>query len=453
MYLRKLFYASISLFALVQGHISLISPCPRFITTGKNCPAIPAGQEPAQEINKPISSRQQDFNDPLCKFEKPWPTPVAKWTAGKSITVEFGQHAVSHSGGHCEFSVSYDGGKTFVVIHQELRYCFVGKKPASITNEVSVFSYTFDLPKDLPSSDKAVFAWTWVNASGNREFYMNCADVSIAGSSKSFTGKEMTIVNYKDYPTVPEFNMDYETGIKLYTSDAKNITVTSDGSGGAGPNDDDSEELSDTVSEPPADTVPDPPPAPQTDSDSEEPSDTGSVDQSADGTASGTVTSEMPTIMPTATNVPTVTTTATVTTAVMDGDSNKGTHHHGGMCCQNCCGCNGGNNGGWFGGMQNMGGYQQYGYYGPGYIVPDPGMDTVNNYFYANNNGGYQGQYQGGGQAGYQNGHQGGGQNYYQYSYGQAPNQNYPGVPNFANNDQMYGPPINTQASSVSIIQ
>ncbi|PIA19743.1 hypothetical protein COEREDRAFT_33908, partial [Coemansia reversa NRRL 1564] len=105
----------------------------------------------------------------------------AKWTAGKSITVEFGQHAVSHSGGHCEFSLSYDGGKTFVVIHQELRYCFVGKKPASITNEVSVFSYTFKLPEDLPSSDKAVFSWTWVNASGNREFYMNCADVSISG--------------------------------------------------------------------------------------------------------------------------------------------------------------------------------------------------------------------------------------------------------------------------------
>ncbi|KAJ2801029.1 hypothetical protein H4R20_003837, partial [Coemansia guatemalensis] len=404
MNLSKLFYASVSLFALAQGHISLISPCPRFITTGKDCPALPAGQEAAQEINKPISSRQQDFNDPLCKFEKAWPTPVAKWTAGQSITVEFGQHAVSHSGGHCEFSVSYDGGKTFVVIHQELRYCFVGKKPASITNEVSVFSYTFDLPKDLPSSDKAVFAWTWVNASGNREFYMNCADVSIAGSSKSFTGKEMTIVNYKDYPTLPEFNMDYETGIKLYTSDAKNITVTSDGSGGEGSavDDSDSEGSSDmdSVDQSADDT------AINTDSVSNDNSAINTDSASLDSSASDTLATETPTIMPTTTDIPTA--TATATASVPGGDNNKGTHHHGGMCCQNCCGCNGGYNGGWFGGMQNMGGYQQYGYYGPGYMVPNPGMDTVNNYFYAYDNGGSQGQYQGGGQTGYQGGYPGG---------------------------------------------
>ncbi|KAJ1933129.1 hypothetical protein EC988_009222 [Linderina pennispora] len=96
-------------------------------------------------------------------------------------------------------------------------------------------SYTFTLPQDLPSSDKAVFSWTWINASGNRELYMNCADVAIkGGSSSSYTGKQMTLANYPGYPTLPEFNGNYETGIELYNS-AKNITVSPSGgsTGGA----------------------------------------------------------------------------------------------------------------------------------------------------------------------------------------------------------------------------
>ncbi|KAJ1717996.1 hypothetical protein LPJ61_006967, partial [Coemansia biformis] len=211
----------------VQAHISLKSPCPRYSPTGENCPVVPAGQQLDQEMNAPISSVQQGFSKPFCKYSTPWPTPAAKWTAGQSITVKFGKHAVSHSGGHCEFSMSYDGGKTFVIIHQELQYCFVGQN-LGVTNEVKIFDYTFDLPKDLPASDKAIFAWSWVNASGNREFYMNCADVAISGTSKSFTGKQMAVANYKGYPTIPEFNGNYNTGLDLYKN-ARSITVTGTG--------------------------------------------------------------------------------------------------------------------------------------------------------------------------------------------------------------------------------
>ncbi|KAJ1769752.1 hypothetical protein LPJ74_003777 [Coemansia sp. RSA 1843] len=143
----------------------------------------------------------------------------------------FKYNIVSHSGGHAEFSISYDGGKAFVVLIQVLRYVFVGKYPGAITNEVSVLAYYIKLPDKLPSSDKAVFAWTWVNASGNREFYMNCADVAIKGTSDSITGKEMTIVNYPNYPTVPEFKRNYETAINYYTTDAKYVKVYGNGKG------------------------------------------------------------------------------------------------------------------------------------------------------------------------------------------------------------------------------
>ncbi|KAJ1956245.1 hypothetical protein GGI12_005356, partial [Dipsacomyces acuminosporus] len=186
-------------------------------------------------INAPISSVQLGNPKPLCKHTTPYATPSATWTAGQTVAVKFSQAAAIHSGGHCEFSISYDNGKTFAVIHQELRYCFVGSKPASVTNDPVIRSYEIKLPANLPSSDKAVFAWTWVNASGNREFYMNCADVAIkGGSSTSYTGKEMTIANYPNYPTIPEFKGNYDTGMEYYTN-ARQITVSPGGGNSSSP--------------------------------------------------------------------------------------------------------------------------------------------------------------------------------------------------------------------------
>ncbi|KAJ2876588.1 hypothetical protein FB639_003889, partial [Coemansia asiatica] len=148
-----------------------------------------------------------------------------------AVTVKFQADGAAHGGGHCQFSLSYDGGKTFVVVHEELKYCFFGQ--ASDSNSASILSYTFNLPSNLPSSDKAVFAWTWVNAIGNREFYMNCADVAIKGTSTSFTGKRMTIANHDGYPTIPEFNGNYDTGLEYYNNVAQ-ITVTGSGSSSSG---------------------------------------------------------------------------------------------------------------------------------------------------------------------------------------------------------------------------
>ncbi|KAJ2723527.1 hypothetical protein GGI07_002565 [Coemansia sp. Benny D115] len=234
----KLFAASVLasaglLAGLVAGHVSIINPCPRYSPVGENCPALPAGESMdtgEKAINAPISSVTLGGTAmPLCRHTTPYATPSATWTAGQSVTIKFNPSAAIHSGGNCEFSISYDNGKTFAVIHQELRYCFLSSKPSGLTNTASVLSYTFNLPADLPSSDKAVFAWSWVNASGNREFYMNCADVAIkGGSSSSYTGKEMTIANYPGYPTIPEFNGNYETGMEHYTN-AKNITVSPSG--------------------------------------------------------------------------------------------------------------------------------------------------------------------------------------------------------------------------------
>ncbi|KAJ2462779.1 hypothetical protein EV174_007058, partial [Coemansia sp. RSA 2320] len=94
--------------------------------------------------------------------------------------------------------------------------------------------YTFTLPAGLPGSDHAVFSWSWVNAIGNREFYNLCSDVSITGGSAPYTGKQMTIANHAGYPTIPEFDGNYDTGLQYYTN-ATSITVTGSGSSSPAP--------------------------------------------------------------------------------------------------------------------------------------------------------------------------------------------------------------------------
>ena len=67
-----------------------------------------------------------------------------------------------HEGGSCQLSISEDGGSTFKVIKS-----FMGNCPAAAGVTLNV-----DIPKDVKSGD-VVFAWTWNNNTGNREFYMN----------------------------------------------------------------------------------------------------------------------------------------------------------------------------------------------------------------------------------------------------------------------------------------
>ncbi|KAJ2782954.1 hypothetical protein H4R18_001970 [Coemansia javaensis] len=209
------------------AHMAMTAPCGRY---NPNCPVggvLPPGESPDYDIKTPIhSSDPKAATQPLCKHTTPWAKPVASWTAGQAVTVSFEAGGAGHGGGHCQFSLSYDGGKTFVVVHEELRHCFYSG--ASNGNNADVLSYTFTLPKNVPGSDKAIFAWTWVNAIGNREFYMNCADVAIQGTSTSYTGKKMTIANYPGYDSIPEFHGNYETGINLYTN-MPSITVTGSG--------------------------------------------------------------------------------------------------------------------------------------------------------------------------------------------------------------------------------
>jgi len=101
-----------------------------------------------------------------------------------------------HGGGHCQFGIVYDD-KFFIVIKQIIRDCLIN---------TSNYEFTIE---NLPNRKVTVF-WTWINAIGNREYYMDCADVKINIPNNNIKetiihGKELIIANILGFPTIPEF--------------------------------------------------------------------------------------------------------------------------------------------------------------------------------------------------------------------------------------------------------
>ncbi|KAI9230422.1 MAG: putative endoglucanase precursor, partial [Piptocephalis tieghemiana] len=121
--------------------------------------------------------------------------PVQRsYRAGMSISTRFSGTSGRGQGGHCQFSLSYDGGKTFIVIRTILGSCLKGADRA----------YSIRLPKSAPSGD-AIFSWTWYNAKGSRDMYQNCADIHIRGSVAGvLTGPRLLIAQLPGTPWIPE---------------------------------------------------------------------------------------------------------------------------------------------------------------------------------------------------------------------------------------------------------
>ncbi|KAK1829283.1 hypothetical protein QBC39DRAFT_392677 [Podospora conica] len=95
--------------------------------------------------------------------------PTASFAPGSTYNMTIVGGA-AHGGGSCQASLSYDGGATFTVIESIIGGCPLNS------------NYDFTVPADAPTG-QAIFAWTWQNTIGNREFYMNCAAVTVGGGS------------------------------------------------------------------------------------------------------------------------------------------------------------------------------------------------------------------------------------------------------------------------------
>ncbi|KAK3344196.1 hypothetical protein B0T25DRAFT_320455 [Lasiosphaeria hispida] len=122
-------------------------------------------------MTAPLSGDGSNF--PCKGYQSDLGTPAGASTATfapgstHNMTITGG---AAHGGGSCQAALSYDGGKTFTVIKS-----IVGGCPLSS-------NYDFTIPDDAQGGN-ALFAWTWYNELGNREFYMNCAPITIGGGA------------------------------------------------------------------------------------------------------------------------------------------------------------------------------------------------------------------------------------------------------------------------------
>ncbi|KAJ9069640.1 hypothetical protein DSO57_1016451 [Entomophthora muscae] len=193
--------------SLVLAHMEMTNPAPRRSKHHKGYKDID------YDMTSPLGGR---FKFPCRGFAE---GPVKdKYTAGQEIDVKIAGGA-THGGGHCQFALSFNG-KVFVTIHTVF-----GKCPQPERN------FSVKIPKNFPSG-KAVFAWVWNNRAGNRELYMNCADIEISGGSgTSYTSPELLIANFpvsgKKVHSFPEGFAD-DFGKNLFAAQP-NITIALSG--------------------------------------------------------------------------------------------------------------------------------------------------------------------------------------------------------------------------------
>ncbi|KAI1388679.1 uncharacterized protein F4822DRAFT_253237 [Hypoxylon trugodes] len=152
-------------------------------------------------ITSPITQAQYPCKNYLKLLGTPEGASVKTYAPGEDYTMSV-EGGASHDGGSCQLSLSYDKGNTFTVIKS-----FIGNCPTS-----SGGTFNFKMPADAPEGDDVVFAWTWVNHTGNREYYMSCAVVTIKGgaSKRDAPVKPRDSVAFASRPKVFQANLGGE---------------------------------------------------------------------------------------------------------------------------------------------------------------------------------------------------------------------------------------------------
>lgn len=167
-----------------------------------------------------------DGSDYPCKgYQSDLGTPAGQSTASFAIGQQGNITVVggaAHGGGSCQISLSTDGAKTFKVIQS-----IIGNCP---TNGEGNFDFT--VPSDAPAGD-AVLAWSWNNRIGNREFYMNCAAVTLTGGSAKREAEEKRATALSSLPDIFVANIGNgcnvaEGGDVDYPNPGSEVTKNSD---------------------------------------------------------------------------------------------------------------------------------------------------------------------------------------------------------------------------------
>ncbi|GIZ47771.1 hypothetical protein CKM354_001085400 [Cercospora kikuchii] len=171
--------------ATSRAHMFILSPQPIEQTDSKS-PLDPSGSQfPCQGAVLPASGGQ-------------------KMEAGSTQKLAFnlggGANTAVHGGGSCQLSITYetDPAKQKHPANWHVIYSIEGgcptDAPGNLANAVEctegstdtacVNEFPFTVPKGVKDGH-AIMAWTWFNNVGNREMYMNCANVEFTGGDGS----------------------------------------------------------------------------------------------------------------------------------------------------------------------------------------------------------------------------------------------------------------------------
>ncbi|KAI5799306.1 hypothetical protein DFH27DRAFT_514922 [Peziza echinospora] len=190
--------AALAAFApLVAAHVKMVGP--------ESFYSIPEGKE-----QNPLDANGANYP---CFYTSGGSGKQITWDAGTRREINLRGSAV-HGGGSCQVSIAYpkgglNAGTVFKVLQSYEGACPAGSTTGNLPDDIEhvIPALSFNLPKDIPSGD-AVIAWTWFNKIGNREMYMRCAPVKIAGGASDETAfnalPDMFKANIGNQCTVPE---------------------------------------------------------------------------------------------------------------------------------------------------------------------------------------------------------------------------------------------------------
>ncbi|CAK7227403.1 hypothetical protein SBRCBS47491_006557 [Sporothrix bragantina] len=169
--LGALFLASVA-----QGHMIMNTPQPY------SSPAV---------VNSPLNADGSNFPCQLTAGESLVAGSASNTFAlGSEQALKFTGQAV-HGGGSCQVSITYDSAPSKDSVWKVIRSieggCPAQGQTGNMGDDASAadpYTYNFTVPDNIPTGS-VTLAWTWFNKIGNREMYMNCAPVTLTGTSGS----------------------------------------------------------------------------------------------------------------------------------------------------------------------------------------------------------------------------------------------------------------------------
>lgn len=177
------------------AHLIMDYPVPMGLDSLNNSPLVDAKPGTA-ESDFPCKQRQGVYDISVMNHFK----------VADPITLNFTGSA-SHGGGTCQVAISMDKEPDYQSTWKIIQV-FEGGCPTSGDGNDGTHPFSFQIPEGFPNGE-ATLSWSWYNRVGNREFYMNCAAITVTGGADD---------GQAYYDSLPDLYV-----INLPTSDCKSL--------------------------------------------------------------------------------------------------------------------------------------------------------------------------------------------------------------------------------------